>query len=534
MIFLIVVIALYALMFITGQKTPRLGLDLRGGTTITLTATSATGEGGVTQESLEQAKQIIQQRVDGLGVGEASVTVQGNKNLVVSAPNTNQDELVQQVGTTALLSFRNVYQVGPASPAEPSASPSPSGGPAVAKGLPTAPAESPRPTSPSDKAVTFEQRSQWQPSERDLADFDSYECGDAFPDVSDQPLITCSEDGAAKYLLGPELVTGSDVEDAVAQPPAQQLQWVVNLKFSSTAPENSPLEGSGAERFSKATAQLAGQQEPQNQFAIVLDSKVISAPRVNERIPSGQAQISGDFNQERAQSLANILRYGALPLQFEASSIENVSPTLGGEQLRGGMVAGLIGLALVILYSLLYYQGLSIVVIGSLVAAVAVTYPMMVLLGEAVGFALNLPGIAGAIIAIGTTADSFIIYFERIRDEIREGRSLRSSIVTGWKKARGTIVIADCVSLLSAVVLFLLAVGGVRGFAFTLGLTTLIDLFIVFFFTFPIMVVLGRTKFYGEGQRWSGLNAEHMGVSRASLLGRRSPSNKKRAEVANV
>lgn len=547
--FFISVAVLYGLMAAIGQWTPRLGLDLRGGTTITLTASNTSGSGGVTPQSLEQARQIIQQRVDGLGVGEAAVTTQGNNNIVVSAPNTNRDELVQQVGTTALLSFRNVYQVAGAAPAPsatpsgtpaPSAAPSasasaaPSAGPAspsasasrrVQPGLPTAP-PTPRPTAPSTTRPTFEQALAWQPSQQDLADFAAYQCNDPFPDVSDQPLVTCDESGTAKYLLGPELIAGSEVVDATAGIPQGQLSWVVTLAFDKGVPKGSTEKITSSDKFLKVTEFLMTQTEPQNQFAIVLDSKVMSAPRVSERIPNGEALISGSFTQASSQQLANVLKYGALPLKFEASSIENVSPTLGGEQLRGGLIAGLIGLVLVVLYSMFYYQGLSIVVVGSLLCAAAITYPMMVLLGEAVGFALNLPGIAGAVIAIGTTADSFIIYFERIRDEIRDGRSLRTAIVTGWQKARGTVVVADCVSLLSATVLFVLAMGGVRGFAFTLGLTTLIDIYIVFFFTYPLMVLLGRTRFYGEGTRWSGLAAEHMGVSRASLLGRRSPANK--------
>lgn len=527
--FVAVIVILYILMFLTGERSPRLGLDLRGGTTVTLTASAAVGGGGVNADSLEQAKQIIQQRVDGLGVGEASVSVQGNNNIVVSAPNANRDELVKQVGTTALLSFRNVFAVQPVTP-EPLPSPSPSGSaspgatptPSVpaATGLPTAP-PSPRPTAPGQGLKTFDERLQWQPTAQDQADFANFQCSDTFPDVADQPLITCDDLGTAKYLLGPELIAGASVKDASAQIPTNQVQWVVQLQFNTTEEKDSTLEGSGAKRFAQVTQFISTQQEPMNQFAITLDSKVISAPVVNEAIPDGQAQISGTFNQESAQQLANILKYGSLPLKFEASSIENVSPTLGGEQLHGGIIAGLIGLVLVIGYSVFYYRGLAVVVIGSLIGAVAITYPTMVLLGQAVGFALNLPAIAGAIIAIGMTADSFIIFFERIRDEIREGRPLRSSITAGWKQARGTIIVAKMVSILSAFVLFFLAIGGVRGFAFTLGLTTFIDLFIVFYFTFPIMVTLARTKFYGEGRRGSGLNAEHMGVSRASLLGRK-------------
>src|SRR5690606_21926745 len=233
--------------------------------------------------------------------------------------------------------------------------------------------------------------------------------------------------------------------------------------------------------------------EPQNRFAIVLDSEVVSAP-TTVSIPDGRARIEGNFTQATANELANILKYGALPLEFEVSSVDNVSATLGGEQLEAGIIAGIIGLLLVIAFAFLYYRGLAIVVVASVVVAAAITYALMVLLGSSVGFALNLPGIAGAIVAIGVTADSFVIYFERIRDEVRDGRSLRTSIETGWLRARQTVLIADAVSMLSAIILFILAIGAVKGFAFTLGLTTLIDVAVVFWFTKPLMSLLSRTK----------------------------------------
>ena len=255
---------------------------------------------------------------------------------------------------------------------------------------------------------------------------------------------------------------------------------------------------------------------------------MISAPSVSERIPGGQASISGgSINEETARSLAATLRYGALPVDLEISSVDTVSPTLGGNQITAGIVAGLIGLGLVVVYSLVYYRGLTVVVVGSLLAAAVVTYAVLVLLGSAVGFALNLPGIAGAIVAIGVTADSFVIYFERIRDEIREGHSLRHSIQSGWSKARGTILMADGVQLLSAVVLYFLAIGSVKGFAFTVGVTTAIDLLLVIFFTHPLMTLLGQTRFFGEGRKGSGLDPAHLGVSCESLLGRRATTRRR-------
>lgn len=282
------------------------------------------------------------------------------------------------------------------------------------------------------------------------------------------------------------------------------------------------FDETGTSIFSQMTQALVSKQQPANQFAVVLDGVVQSAPRIQTAITNGQAQISGNFTNESAAELANILKFGALPLTFASSQVETVSATLGGEQLRVGLIAGGIGLGLVILYCIAYYRGLGLVVIGSLGVAALATYSSMVVLGEAMGFTLNLPAIAGAIVAIGVTADSFVIYFERIRDEIRDGRSLRSALTTGWVKARPTILVADMVSILSAIVLYILAVGAVKGFAFALGLTTLIDLAVCFFFTKPLVQVLGRTKFFGEGHKLSGLDASHMGVTRDSLLGRRT------------
>ncbi|WP_420175276.1 protein translocase subunit SecD [Luteococcus sp. OSA5] len=510
-IFTLCAAALFGLMALANTWKPRLGLDLAGGSTITLTASNTNGSGSISPENLEQARMIIQQRVDAIGVGEASVTTQGNQHIVVSVPNVSNDDLTAMVGRTAQLMFRNVLAVEPVQP-DPSSNPSAS---ASKPGLPTAPpkarAKSTGKIMPLDKAMAY------QPTANDQAEFAKYECNKPTVDVIDQPLVTCDQEGTAKYLLGPVIIEGKHVKDATSGVPQGTVQVAVNLTFDEA----------GKKAFGEATTQLVNKQPPMNQNAIVLDGKVVSAPAIQSAILNGQAQITGNFTQKSAQDLANVLNYGALPLKFDISEVQTVSPTLGGEQLRAGIIAGIIGLLLVVLYSLFYYRGLAIIVIGSLVIAAVITWATMSLLGEAMGFALNLPGVAGAIMAIGVTADSFIIYFERIRDEIRDGRSLKSAIETGWKKARGTIVIADGVSLLSAVVLFILAVGAVKGFAFTLGLTTLIDMAIVFWFTKPLMSVLGRTKFFGQGHKWSGLDPEHMGVSRNSLLGiRRSPERR--------
>lgn len=524
--------ALYGLMAWGRSWYPRLGLDLRGGTTITLTARTDNGS-SVTSDSLELARQILQQRIDSLGVGESAVTTQGGNHIVVAVPNVQKDELLRMVGQTAQLAFRNVYALDyiaqPASPspsasgsATPGATATPSATVSAGPGLPSAPpssapasasASASPSSSPSSGAAsaTTAERLKWQPTAADTQAFQNYtNCEKPVTDAPNQPLVACDREGKVKLLMGPTIISGTEVTEAGVTIPQNALQPVVVLRFNSQ----------GTNDFTAATTYLAQQNDPMNSFAIVLDGKVISYPRVSAPITGGSAQIEGNFDTQTANELATVLKYGALPLTFDLSSVENISATLGGEQLRAGIIAGIIGLALVVLYSFLYYRGLGILVVGSLMMAFVLTYASMVLLGQSVGFALNLPGIAGAIVAIGVTADSFIIYFERIRDEIRDGRSLRTAIETGWEKARGTIVVADFVSLLSAIILFILAIGSVRGFAFTLGLTTIIDLVIVFFFTKPMMSILGHTKFFGEGHAGSGLSADHMGVSRDSLMGR--------------
>ncbi len=552
----VLIAGLITLMAVSGTWIPKLGLDLRGGTTITLTAKNTTGTGAVDPNSLQLAKTIIQSRVDSLGVGESEVTTSGDNQIIVTVPNVQQDELVRLVGQTAVLRFRAVNaaeQIQPPEPTpsatgepssgataqpsgEPSAgnsetakAPSPaasapkSGNNAPMPALPTAP---PVPldqacVAPDGKGVPPDQALDWQPTEACQAAFAEFTCETKVTEVADQGLFACNQEKTEKYLLGPTLIEGNQLTKAVAGIPQNNVNWVVNHEFNP--------EGSAA--FEKATRQISQQSEPQNRFAIVLDGVSISAPSVNEAIPGGRAEISGNFTQKSATELANVLKYGALPLAFDVSEVNNVSATLGGEQLRAGIIAGIIGLALVVGYCFLYYRGLGIVVVASLGVAGIITYACMVLLGSSVGFALNLPGIAGAIVAIGITADSFVIFFERIRDEVREGRSLRTAVETGWRRARQTILIADTVSMLSALVLFVLAIGSVKGFAFTLGLTTLIDVLVVFMFTKPLMTLLARTKFFGGGHRLSGLDPEHLGVQALPGSRTRRPSVARPAAV---
>jgi preprotein translocase subunit SecD len=333
-------------------------------------------------------------------------------------------------------------------------------------------------------------------------------------DSPKKPLVTCETDGSAKYILGPAVVLGTEVKSASAGLTSNNGVatggWQVNLSFN----------GSGKKKFGEATkdmfAQTAGSDL--NRFAIVLDGLVVSAPQTNGAILTGTAEITGSFTQAEATSLANVLKYGALPLTFDAGDVQQISATLGSDQLRAGLIAGGIGLFLVVLYSLLYYRGLGFVTVASLCVSAVLTYGMVVLLGWQLGFRLSLAGVAGLIVAIGITADSFIVFFERLRDEVREGRTLRVAVENGWVRARRTILAADFVSFLAAVILYVLSAGSVRGFAFTLGLTTLIDIVVVFMFTKPMLTLLARTEFFGQGHRFSGLDPERLGSTRRTLL----------------
>jgi preprotein translocase subunit SecD len=234
-----------------------------------------------------------------------------------------------------------------------------------------------------------------------------------------------------------------------------------------------------------------------DRVAIVLDGVVYSAPTINSVI-NGDAEITGGFSQKEAEQLANVLKFGALPLNFESGDAEVISASLGDDQLRSGLIAGGIGLAAVVVYSLLYYRMLGLITISSLLVSGGLTYAMVCVLGKQIGFALSLAGIAGFIVAVGITADSFVVYFERLKDEIKEGRTPRSAVDVAWKRAIRTILNADAVSLLAAVLLYFFSVGGVRGFAFTLGLSTILDLVVVTLFTRPLISLLSRQRWFSR------------------------------------
>ncbi|OMQ14616.1 protein-export membrane protein SecD, partial [Modestobacter sp. VKM Ac-2676] len=342
--------------------------------------------------------------------------------------------------------------------------------------------------------------------EEAAAEFATLTCDDQTTDVDrpDDFIAACGEDGAVKYLLGPSVLEGTDVTDATAGTRAGTGEWIVDLS----------LNNSGADAWAEFTTANVG-----NSVAITLDGRVVSAPTINSAIVGGRTEISGNFTQAEATELANQLKYGALPLTFEQANAQSISTELGEEQLRAGLIAGAIGVALVFVYALLYYRLLGLVMIASLVLSAVVVYGCLVLLSRELGLALSLAGIAGFIVSIGITADSFVVYFERLKDEIREGRSLRSAVPRAWVRARRTILSADAVSFLAAAILYWLAIGDVKGFAFTLGLSTVLDLIVVFLFTHPLMAVLSRVKSFGSN-RFSGLGQVDRGRRAAPATAR--------------
>ncbi len=549
---------------------PGLALDLEGGTQIILRPTTTDGS-QVTDSAVAEAINVIRQRIDANGVSEAEITSQGGKNIVVGIPGKPDDATIALVSQAAQMRFRPVLEVGsglPAAAESPSPSPESTDAPADdATGSATdapadeatdapaddatdAPAEgavdpgyspngrssgtavtvpaetdpSPSPTAEATATPAETPADESNPS--DLAQitpeirqqFDDLDCTAEGAlvgkggDDPDAPLVTCSADGKVKYILGPVEVEGTSITSAgsgLKAGPNNTVtnEWAVNLT----------LDKKGAEEFAKTSQRLYdfGQGSVQNQFAILLDGIVIQSAGITTPITDGRAEISGSFTRETAATLANQLSFGALPIQFEVQSQQEISATLGSEQLQNGLLAGLVGLALVVVYSLFQYRTLGLLTVASLVVAGIVTYLSIVLLGWGMGYRLSLPGVAGLIVAIGFTADSFIVYFERIRDELRNGRTLPFAVQHGWERARRTIYAAKAVNLISAIVLYFLAVGGVQGFAFTLGLTTIIDVMVVLWFTHPVMELLTKVKFFRDGHIASGFNRERLTLSAA-------------------
>ena len=554
-VFLLAILVMYVGLWANGEWKPKLGLDLQGGTRITLTASTATGE-QITPEKMAEAASIIDSRVNASGVSESEVNVQGDDQIVVEIPGSERKDLVETVKQQAQLRFRLVAASAaggalpeptpapsgspsgsPSPGASPSGSPKPSGSPQVGPEESASPAgraaalaepstaESdtprPKPTAqpsgqeseepapqppaaapvPTDKSSINEQLA-WMrsPDAGSLADFQAFTCEAAADQADDpsKPLLACDEDGN-KYLLSPAIIEGTQLDDADYGIPQNDVNYAVTLDFN----------GEASNKFADVTTSMAGTSEL---FAIVLDGVVLSAPQVNQPITNGSAQITGDFTSAEAQSLANSLKYGALPLQFEVPLETVEGPTLAADQLDAGLLAGAAGMGLVLLYCMLYYRALGVVVVASLAVAAAITYAAVIFLSETAGFTLTLPGIAGLIVAVGITADSFIVYFERLRDELRDGKTLRVAVEAAWVRARATCVAADAVSLLAAVVLYIFAIGVVKGFAFALGISTLIDLVVFFWFTKPMVTWLARFKLFRTGHKMSGLSPDHVGT----------------------
>lgn len=572
-LFLVLLVGAFALVFFTGNKQPdpKLGIDLQGGTRVTLTARTPDGT-APTRESLNQAQQIISSRVDGLGVSGSEVVIDGD-NLVITVPGNDGNE-ARNLGQTARLYIRPVkYAVpvdqlaaatgqGPGQPApgaappgapgapapgapgpgglipgappeagapadgqpaapdappaqprpyplEPAPTPPPSPSPAPAGETPAAPAPGapaapggdqapPDPRKDLAERIAFEKQLRQSDNEsvQVLAlQYQAGRCGDddvlAGNDDPNLPLVTCSQDRATVYLLEPSIISGEQIANASSGFDQQQARYIVDLEFKSDA----------ATTWGEFTAQNIG-----TQTAFTLDSQVVSAPEIQEAIPGGRTQITGQFTQQSAAELANVLKYGSLPLSFESSEAETVSATLGLQSLKAGLIAGAVGLVAVLLYSLLYYRVLGVLVALSLIASGAMVYAILILLGRYIGYTLDLAGIAGLIIGIGTTADSFVVFFERIKDEIREGRSFRSAVPRGWARARKTIVSGNAVTFLAALVLYVLAVGQVKGFAFTLGLTTILDVVVVFLVTWPLVFLASKSALLAK-PAFNGLGA---------------------------
>ncbi|MCU1523600.1 MAG: secD [Microbacteriaceae bacterium] len=507
-----------------GSWAPKLALDLEGGTEIILAPQVANGAAAPTAEQLNQAVSIIRQRIDASGVSEAEINTQGSQNVVVSIPGIPDKATIQRIESSAKLEFRAVLQSDAAATStagSPSATPSPSASPSAP--LQSTPSVSP--TNGSDDAwVTPALQQQF-------TDFTCDKVEAANTNVADpkKPLITCDDAGQYKYILGPVEVAGETITDATSGLNSNSQgvstgQWAVNIVFNAT----------GTREFAAVTTRLNALTGVKNQFAIVLDGRIISAPTTNAVITDGKPQITGSFTQTTAKTLADQLKFGALPIGFKVQSNDAISATLGKSQLQSGLLAGLIGLVLVVVYSLIQYRTLGLLTVASLVIAAVITYLVVILLSWREGYRLSLAGVAGLIVAIGITADSFIVYFERIRDELRDGRALESAVEAGWKRALRTIIASDTVNFMAAAILFILAVGNVKGFALTLGITTIIDLVVVSLFTHPMLQLIARRPFFNEGHRFSGLDPRALGAVYRGRATFRDPVNVSSTKKAAV
>lgn len=477
-VFFALLAIVYGLVFFTGDgsPTPKLGIDLQGGTRVVLTARTDDGKAPSAQQ-LDQARQIIDQRVNGLGVSGSEVVVNGD-TIVITVPGDDGKQ-ARDLGQTARLYIRPVVEQAPAQEQKPD---------------PNAKDVSEMTPDEQKAAVEAERALRQAPANADQATLDKLRAQmaklDCAPDAKDplighdrpnEYLVACGDGDGMVYLLEPMLIDGREIADAKSGQ-NQTGAWTVNVDF----------KGDAQKTWADYTGKNVGKQT-----AVTLDTRVLSAPSINVQI-LGTTEISGSFTQGEADALANALKYGSLPLSFSMSDAQTVSATLGLHSLNAGLIAGLVGLILILIYSLLYYRAMGFLSVLSLILAYTMVYGIIVLLGRWIGFTLDLAGIAGLIIGLGMTADSFVVYFERIKDEMREGRTVRSAVTRGWQSARRTVWTGNAVSFICAAIIYLLAVGAVRGFAFTLGLTTLIDIMIVFLVTHPMVVLASRNKFLSK------------------------------------
>lgn len=573
---LIIVMVVAAATLVIGNVTkgtslvPSLALDLQGGTQLILTPKSTEeGDRAITEDDITQAISIIRNRIDASGVAESEITSMGSDNIVVSIPGTPSQETLDLIRSSSQMNFRPVLRIGLASRNVATASTAEASGKDSAQSAQSGDDTQSATEQASDDGaqsadgaqsvqqvstaldeesamrvadlnqdgVLSDQPNSTPANGTDLAwiteqvlyDFSVLDCTSPearqqIEGAADKPYAACDNDGQLKYILGPVSVAGSNLSNATAGQVTNSTgqatgQWGVDLQFDSEGTK--AFADSSKLLYSYKDSDAEGKSffdsPDRNHFAVVLDGSVITAPSMNAVISDGRAQITGNFTAKSATALANQLSFGSLPLNFEVQSEQRISATLGSDHLQKGMLAGAIGFLLVILYLIWQYRGLALVSAGSLFVAAALTYIVIALLSATMGYRLSLAGVAGLIMAVGVTADSFIVYFERVRDEVRDGRPLVAAVDEGWDRAKRTILVSDAVNLVAAIVLYLLAVGGVQGFAFTLGVTTVIDIAVIFLFTHPMMELLIRTKFFGEGHRLSGLDPEHLGAKNSLI-----------------
>ena len=483
-----------------------LGLDLSSGTEVVLQADTHDGKPPAGGE-MQQAISVLQSRVNGSGISGAQVQQQGSDMVNVTVPGQPTADLVSLLTHTAQMSVRPVYLEAPYVP------PSAAGAHSVAYGDSTLVSAATMKLFNKEVCRPGPNANTVNPSWQKTVGYSLK--GDQWSDLTGQ-IVSCDSSGT-KYVLGQAVYVGGDITSVTAGLQQNSAAWVVNLS----------LNGGAASRFSTLTTDqydsyaagsASGSQDDRalDSTAVVLDGNVTSAEVTAEPIVGGNVQITGGgsagFTQAQATGLADALKYGSLPLDFQPLTENTVSPQLGHGSLVAGLTAGIIGLSLVTIYLFAYYRGLGLVAVSSLLLAALLAYLSVVLLSKYEHFTMTLSAIAGLVVAIGITADSFIVYFERLRDAIRDGKALRPAAESGWKRARRTILMSDTVSLLAAILLYHFAVSDVQGFAYTLGLTTLIDLVVVFLFTKPMVTLLAGTRFFGGGHRWSGLDPARLGA----------------------